>query len=101
MFTLKINLGNDAMQTTRDVAGALRRVAGWMETGTDRGRILDDNGNLVGEFGLTAARTSAKRPAARKASRKSNARPARKAPRSAAQKAATKKMLAANKRARR
>lgn len=57
-FTLTINLGNDAMQSTVHVVDALRRVATTMmlvvgpesTLGPDRGIIQDDNGNTVGEW---------------------------------------------------
>lgn len=52
-FQLEIELGNDAMQTTEDVAEALEQVAkelslivsGW-------GSIRDRNGNKVGTWKL-------------------------------------------------
>lgn len=57
-FILAIDLGNDAMCTARDVAAALRQVAGNLSNApradmTDNthgisGRIYDDNGNRVG-----------------------------------------------------
>jgi hypothetical protein len=49
-FTVKIYLGNDAMQTPEDVADALRRVAEQLENGTTEGSIRDINGNTVGSF---------------------------------------------------
>jgi len=53
MFTLKIRLGNAAMQTPEDVATALQELAPKMEmcdaTG-DYGRIMDHNGNHVGDW---------------------------------------------------
>jgi len=52
-FTVKIEMGDDLMQTPYDVASALRKVAqvvsGQCAT---RGAIVDDNGNMVGEFRL-------------------------------------------------
>lgn len=57
--TLRINLGNAAMQTGDDVAGALRNVAarveefGSLEDGL-RLLIVDDNGNRVGQLEVTA-----------------------------------------------
>jgi hypothetical protein len=55
-FELKIELGNDAMQTGADVARALRKLAEHMEdtdleTPIDRpdsGHVRDTNGNRVG-----------------------------------------------------
>ena len=58
-FTIKIELGNDAMRTGFDIAGALKDVAravGHFEDLTERGtvakegRIRDLNGNTVGEW---------------------------------------------------
>ena len=62
-FTLDIALGNDAMQTSGDIARALHRAAGVLE-GVDNGQALtptdscsvvihDDNGNRVGEWAVT------------------------------------------------
>lgn len=54
-FTLRIKLGNEAMQTSEDVAASLRAVANRLNYGIDRqsGEILDYNGNKVGEWGFT------------------------------------------------
>lgn len=54
-FTLRITLGNEVMQTSEDVADALRTVANLLSYGMDRqsGKILDYNGNVVGEWGFT------------------------------------------------
>jgi hypothetical protein len=49
-FTLNIDLGNDAMQSGPDVADALRDVADRVEQGHTFGKIIDGNGNTVGEF---------------------------------------------------
>ena len=60
-FRLKIELGNAAMLTGQDVAGALREVADKVEAigddelgNTDpydrKGKIRDINGNTVGEW---------------------------------------------------
>lgn len=56
-FTLEIKLGNEAMQTTDDVAEALRRVASTLikmvyisELNDDAWPISDLNGNKVGSF---------------------------------------------------
>jgi hypothetical protein len=63
-FTLKIELGNDAMQTYDDIAAALRKVAARLNSGGNTvidedadlaitgGRIKDVNGNTVGEWSL-------------------------------------------------
>jgi len=53
-FTLKITLGNEAMQTGSDIARALRDIADDIEdqdqmSGTG-GNIMDDNGNSVGKW---------------------------------------------------
>jgi hypothetical protein len=52
-FMLKIELGNDAMQSAEDVAEGLRTVADYLEsTGgwdhNDAGHVRDANGNTVG-----------------------------------------------------
>lgn len=54
-FTLRIKLGNEAMQTPEDVANRLLAVANRLNYGMDRsnGEILDYNGNKVGEWGFT------------------------------------------------
>ena len=56
-FTLRINLGNDAMRSLDDVARALRAVATKLESRTKdlvyadaTGVVLDDNGNRVGHW---------------------------------------------------
>lgn len=59
-FTLEIELGGDAMRTPHDVAGALARVSAAVhrcaEDGTDvEGRIVDANGNWVGDFEVLPA----------------------------------------------
>lgn len=65
MFTLTINLGNDVMQTADDVSNALRKVAArlrgrdwsdWAE------KVQDENGNTVGEWTLSDAKTSDDEP---------------------------------------
>lgn len=59
-FKLEIELGNDAMCTSRDVANALLEVArklGSAETHLRleaSARIKDDNGNKVGEWEVTS-----------------------------------------------
>jgi hypothetical protein len=55
-FTLTIKLGNDAMQTGDDIADALMAVASKVRSGHEQGRIQDENGNTVGEFGVTDGR---------------------------------------------
>ena len=54
-FTLRIELGNEAMQTPEDVGDALWAVANRLNYGMDRrsGEILDYNGNKVGEWEFT------------------------------------------------
>jgi hypothetical protein len=53
-FTLIIELGNDAMQDGRNVADALRKLAGRIEDNdfrrVDGGGIMDLNGNSVGKW---------------------------------------------------
>lgn len=49
-FVLKIELGNAAMNDHVDVANALKKVAIKVGTGHDYGKIVDYNGNTVGEF---------------------------------------------------
>ena len=65
-FTLKIDLGNAAMLTGEDIAGALREVARKIEReatcsvnddGEEQidetgGGIIDDNGNRVGSWAV-------------------------------------------------
>ena len=50
MFSLKIKLGNDAMQSREDVASALRVVADKLDGGRCEGFINDANGNNVGKY---------------------------------------------------
>lgn len=58
---IEIRLGNDAMQTGADVAGALRKLAKHIESyGSDDliepetiKHIMDSNGNCVGQMELT------------------------------------------------
>jgi hypothetical protein len=56
-FTLAIELGNEAMQTPQDVAGALRRVADTVGGSTarlvDSQHVRDRNGNTVGSWTLS------------------------------------------------
>ena len=55
-FILKIQLGNDAMQTGYDIAGALREIADKVYDNEDMReftgvkRIMDLNGNTVGSW---------------------------------------------------
>lgn len=53
-FKIKIEMGNDAMQTPRELAQALREVAAEIEgidlRETKSRRISDDNGNTVGKW---------------------------------------------------
>jgi len=49
-FVLKIELGDDAMRSYNDVARALRSTAHKVDEGRSYGKIMDDNGNSVGEF---------------------------------------------------
>ena len=52
-FNLKIEMGNDAMQTPEDVADALETVAAKMKnSGSRSGPIFDLNGNKVGTYEL-------------------------------------------------
>jgi hypothetical protein len=50
MFALYIELGNDAMCSPDDIAEALEKVAKKVRGGATDGRIVDVNGNVVGEF---------------------------------------------------
>lgn len=67
VFSLRIELGNEAMQTGTDIAGALQELAGRVatfaeDTNYDRGRgwpgtvgpIRDANGNTVGSWEVTS-----------------------------------------------
>jgi hypothetical protein len=49
-FTLKIKLGNEAMQTDDDISSALKEVAYNVESGITSGKIFDLNGNSVGTY---------------------------------------------------
>ncbi len=57
-FTLTIELGNDAMQNSFDVARALKKTADRLEMlklgkefrKSESGNISDDNGNTVGKW---------------------------------------------------
>ena len=63
MFTLKIRLGNAAMQAQDDVADALHHLAvkmGGRGADDDDGVIMDDNGNRVGEWKFRAEKRLAR-----------------------------------------
>jgi len=50
-FSLKIELGNDAMRTDEDIAGALLQLAKRIRTdGLFDSAIRDINGNVVGYY---------------------------------------------------
>jgi hypothetical protein len=49
-FTVKIELGNEAMQSYVDVANALKKVAIRVGVGDAYGKIMDRNGNSVGKW---------------------------------------------------
>jgi len=57
-FILKIKLGNEAMLTGYDIAGALRKIADKVNDNEDmrefsgEKRILDINGNSVGTWSV-------------------------------------------------
>ena len=51
-FTLNITLGNEAMQTGVDVAYALPEIQNDLGLGRTSGKVYDDNGNRVGEWGI-------------------------------------------------
>ena len=61
-FSLKIKLGNDAMNTNGDISKALDVVAGdLLAFGPKafRGGIYDVNGNKVGEWKVTGRKNNA------------------------------------------
>lgn len=49
-FKIEIKLGNDAMRSKHDVSEAIIDVASRVRGGCLSGRILDINGNLVGNY---------------------------------------------------
>jgi hypothetical protein len=53
-FVLKIQLGNEAMQTREDIAWALERASRMVRHEhthiCDGAKIRDDNGNIVGSY---------------------------------------------------
>jgi hypothetical protein len=51
-FTMRVTLGNDAMQTSEHVAAALRQVAALIGRGRDCGKVMDANGNSCGVWDL-------------------------------------------------
>lgn len=59
-FVLKIELGNDAMQTDREIGQALVALGKKFTTGRDgseirdSGKIMDANGNSVGSWEVEA-----------------------------------------------
>lgn len=59
-FSLNIELGNDAMLTPSDVAGAIDRISEKLARRGDTfyydegGVVLDDNGNTVGKWEFVA-----------------------------------------------
>lgn len=50
-FTIKIKLGNEAMQTNADIQKALKGVIRYLDYQSN-GAIMDVNGNKVGKFGI-------------------------------------------------
>jgi hypothetical protein len=57
-FTLEIELGNAAMRTAGDIAGALAKIAGRIDprdvAAGAGGAVLDVNGNTVGRWEVTS-----------------------------------------------
>jgi hypothetical protein len=52
-FVLRIKLGSEAMQSAKDVAGALKRLAYRLEQPEPTsGVVMDANGNRVGSWTL-------------------------------------------------
>ena len=49
-FTLEIQLGNDAVQTSADIAEILRRVSSQASIADETDTIRDINGNTVGRW---------------------------------------------------
>ena len=54
MFRVKIETGNDAFaeNPSIEIARLLRKIASQVEEGRLEGRVMDINGNKVGEYGL-------------------------------------------------
>lgn len=59
LFTLNIELGNDAMRTTADVLGAIQNSLSAREglfdplTAEDSRKLFDRNGNTIGSWQIT------------------------------------------------
>lgn len=51
-FRLHIEIGNESMQSRHDIFVALKNVAIKIIGGKNEGKIMDENGNTVGEFEL-------------------------------------------------
>ena len=56
-FTLTIELGNETMRTSNDVAAALHSVASYLRgsgdwADIDAGNVRDENGNVVGHWSV-------------------------------------------------
>lgn len=51
-FTVRIELGNDAMSSRRDIFIALKNIAIKVIGGANNCVVMDENGNPVGEFDL-------------------------------------------------
>jgi hypothetical protein len=49
-FTVKIEMGNDAMQSRADLATAMDEISKKLRSGHDYGNVMDENGNKVGEW---------------------------------------------------
>ena len=56
LFTLQIDIGNDAMLSNADVVEALASVSSRVAEGCQSGVIRDVNGNDVGTFAHLAVR---------------------------------------------
>lgn len=52
MFLLQIHLGNAAMRRPSHVAAAVEKIAKKIREGQDGGKVMDANGNSVGEWSL-------------------------------------------------
>ena len=50
MLKLQFETGNEGMQTSEAIAAILVEVAGKIQTGREDGRIMDINGNSIGEW---------------------------------------------------
>jgi len=49
-FRVRIDLGNDAMNTREDVASALQKIIDRLNSGIEEGLVIDENGNRVGSW---------------------------------------------------